>query len=899
MVGWTQAQGQKRARSWSSSECGSEVTEGCDGDVFSEDGGMSDDAYASDGDFAAEVEEALVASEEAPRLGRSPSQPDLLLSEADVAGQFREWRDGLQELTGRPEEVLEELLAANVREYGWDTGEHLSQILIGSMEGAPDAAAACDRAFARARLSASADASEPSEPVPPPPSAVCVVCCEGEEIGELLQVSALCRHRLHRECLAAGLRVQLSSGATALRCPACPERLAAPVPQRVVAAAIGSDPDAEEAAERRRWTSVGEGCLFRTCPGGACRVRPRRANASLQAVCGCSARHRFCVGCGHAPHEPVPCGQMMELRGFLDSTCAELRRFEDAAAAGDVHEPSERERAALVRDLAASQRRATADAGFEEALSSKALPALDSQALRDEYEFLLGSREEGALPSSAVVALAVLRSWDMRPQENEQQLTADARRDAAGDGAEKPAAAFREPARQVEVEPADAPASSDSVVEATTRPCPRCFVPIEKDGGCQHMTCTNAACRHEFCWLCLRDWHHPGHDGLQCALKRLRWATGAAADHERDEDEAEVLAAVEKRLQENYAAVASAEGARPTSLEAYAAEVRGRFRTGLRANMQSDRELLVLGGFPGAEEAQALHLSLPLMQYYAAEEQKARTAAAVAFGPESEEQPRAREAVRRFVAWMRVRWWLRLLPEDAADPSDLPVPEGDWGEQQRTRFVVQLRTQHAVHCMRRREADRARGKLLDSACERFLQRFARRELTAEDRFEAARRLRALVLDNNTPAAHAAVVSPAMVADAAAATARGAALARAAKQAWQAGRLLELVGVLQPREGFEARQAALAAGRWAEEVEVRAARLQELLRAATLRASEAEAEAAEEEKAPVADAGLDDCERAEELRGCAASLDDARRSLFSLSLEYCGGSRHAVKSRAER
>eukprot|EP00934_Nitzschia_sp_Nitz4_P004865 Nitzschia sp. Nitz4//scaffold44_size153857//115497//119767//NITZ4_002740-RA/size153857-augustus-gene-0.10-mRNA-1//1//CDS//3329552214//4855//frame0 len=43
-------------------------------------------------------------------------------------------------------------------------------------------------------------------------------------------------------------------------------------------------------------------------------------------------------------------------------------------------------------------------------------------------------------------------------------------------------------------------------LKANTRPCPQCKVPIEKNEGCNHMICFNPACRHEFCWICRRDW---------------------------------------------------------------------------------------------------------------------------------------------------------------------------------------------------------------------------------------------------------------------------------------------------------------------------------------------------------------------------------------------------------
>lgn len=39
-----------------------------------------------------------------------------------------------------------------------------------------------------------------------------------------------------------------------------------------------------------------------------------------------------------------------------------------------------------------------------------------------------------------------------------------------------------------------------------------CSKPIEKNGGCMHMTCRkeSAGCGHEFCWLCRGAWSDHG-----------------------------------------------------------------------------------------------------------------------------------------------------------------------------------------------------------------------------------------------------------------------------------------------------------------------------------------------------------------------------------------------------
>lgn len=45
-------------------------------------------------------------------------------------------------------------------------------------------------------------------------------------------------------------------------------------------------------------------------------------------------------------------------------------------------------------------------------------------------------------------------------------------------------------------------------LEVNTKKCPACHRHIEKNQGCNHMTCRKEAggCGHEFCWLCFADW---------------------------------------------------------------------------------------------------------------------------------------------------------------------------------------------------------------------------------------------------------------------------------------------------------------------------------------------------------------------------------------------------------
>ncbi|RKP17959.1 hypothetical protein ROZALSC1DRAFT_30287 [Rozella allomycis CSF55] len=53
-------------------------------------------------------------------------------------------------------------------------------------------------------------------------------------------------------------------------------------------------------------------------------------------------------------------------------------------------------------------------------------------------------------------------------------------------------------------------------LSANTKECPKCQATIEKNGGCNHMTCKK--CKHEFCWICLGDWKKHGTTYYECNL---------------------------------------------------------------------------------------------------------------------------------------------------------------------------------------------------------------------------------------------------------------------------------------------------------------------------------------------------------------------------------------------
>ncbi|KAK9469561.1 hypothetical protein V1512DRAFT_218752 [Lipomyces arxii] len=52
-------------------------------------------------------------------------------------------------------------------------------------------------------------------------------------------------------------------------------------------------------------------------------------------------------------------------------------------------------------------------------------------------------------------------------------------------------------------------------ISANTKECPKCMATIEKNGGCNHMTCRK--CKYEFCWICIGAWQEHGTSWYNCS----------------------------------------------------------------------------------------------------------------------------------------------------------------------------------------------------------------------------------------------------------------------------------------------------------------------------------------------------------------------------------------------
>ena len=146
---------------------------------------------------------ALVASDGQASLRRSISETDLLVSEEEVNQTFACRKEDLVGITDLCGPVVDELLLANVRDHGWDTGQYISEVSVaGFEESERKTSESYRKVFARARFALSCAA-------PRGVGDVRLVCRErvlGDAVGP-------CGYRLHSACLAEAPSAGSSRGA--------------------------------------------------------------------------------------------------------------------------------------------------------------------------------------------------------------------------------------------------------------------------------------------------------------------------------------------------------------------------------------------------------------------------------------------------------------------------------------------------------------------------------------------------------------------------------------------------------------------------------------------------------------------------------------------------------------
>ncbi|TKW34632.1 hypothetical protein SEVIR_2G318200v4 [Setaria viridis] len=84
---------------------------------------------------------------------------------------------------------------------------------------------------------------------------------------------------------------------------------------------------------------------------------------------------------------------------------------------------------------------------------------------------------------------------------------------------------------------------TSSWVLANTKHCPECRRAIEKNQGCNHMTC-GAPCYHQFCWLCLGSWADHSGNFFHCN----RYAAAKSEFTEEKTRERQARASLERFL---------------------------------------------------------------------------------------------------------------------------------------------------------------------------------------------------------------------------------------------------------------------------------------------------------------------------------------------------------------
>ncbi|KAK3315464.1 hypothetical protein B0H66DRAFT_628584 [Apodospora peruviana] len=273
----------------------------------------------------------------------------------------------------------------------------------------------------------------------------CCICTDTKDVTKFpgASITISCTHPPGAclECIAASIKSDLNNRLwNDIRCPECREVLQYDDVQRFAD---------EETKERYQTLSfryvISEAENFLWCTSGCGYGQVHDGGVERPIVTCLLCNHRSCFHHKLAWHENLTCDEYDALQA--DPTNFRSRfELENEAA-----------------DAEAVARRAQEDAD------------------RAFAQSLLAEEQQAAERKRIAQAQAEARKKEQEEREMRVRLAEEARKEAAR--------------RKKEEE------ATVKTIGSTTKPCPGCQAPIEKNSGCAHMTCTT--CKHEFCWDCL------------------------------------------------------------------------------------------------------------------------------------------------------------------------------------------------------------------------------------------------------------------------------------------------------------------------------------------------------------------------------------------------------------
>ncbi|KAH6848109.1 hypothetical protein B0I37DRAFT_415786 [Chaetomium sp. MPI-CAGE-AT-0009] len=273
----------------------------------------------------------------------------------------------------------------------------------------------------------------------------CIICTDTKPVSHFptAGITKSCAHEPATclVCVATSIRTDLSSRLwNEIKCPECRELLEYDDVQRF------ADDETKERYQTLSFRSaISSSENFLWCTSGCGYGQVHEGGASSPIVTCRLCAHRSCFHHKVAWHENLTCDEydalLADPANFRSRFDMDNEEAEQAAAARQAQEDADR---VFAQGLLAEEQRVVAEER-----------AAKERAKREERE-------------AAERAARETREREMREAAARKKLEEDA---------------------------------SSRTVGSTTKPCPGCRSPIEKNEGCAHMTC--AWCKHGFCWDCL------------------------------------------------------------------------------------------------------------------------------------------------------------------------------------------------------------------------------------------------------------------------------------------------------------------------------------------------------------------------------------------------------------